>query len=112
MYRLSDDWHVDCILQLDPTNGSDPKRECRASVPESIAVPLNYMQPLKLRIFLDQSVIEIFTERGRSIARRVLPPMGADTVSLTARGNSVSGREMTVYDMEPIGKTFSDGDTL
>lgn len=112
MYRLSDDWHVDCILQLDPTNGSDPKRECRASVPESIAVPLNYMQPLKLKIFLDQSVIEIFTERGRSIARRVLPPMGADTVSLTARGNSVSVREMTVYDMEPIGKTFSDGDTL
>ena len=111
-FRPDEDWKVDCVMLLDATNACDDTAALRATATECLTVPQNYGQPIKLRIFLDQSVIEVFTETGRSLGRRVLPPEHADTFSITARNYAVSVREMTVWDMEPIGQAFSDAERL
>lgn len=57
---------------------------------------------LKLRIFLDRSVIEVFANRRQCITQRIYPTLSDSIgVRLFARGGSASIRRLDVWDMAP-----------
>ena len=54
---------------------------------ESAPLPINRMSPLRLRIFVDKSVVEVFANRKQAIARRIYPEQPQSTgVSLFSKG--------------------------
>ena len=72
---------------------------------EEQAAPLTLggNEPLRLRIFLDRSVIEVFANDRSCLAKRIYPRSfeGVD-VSLFARGGTAKLVSLDAWDMEPI----------
>jgi beta-fructofuranosidase len=68
-----------------------------------VVLPLGSNQPLRLNIFVDCSVIEVFANgRACITARSYLPTPAQSPVSISARGGSAKLRSLIVYDMKPI----------
>jgi beta-fructofuranosidase len=60
-------------------------------------------EPLKLRVFLDRSVVEVFASGRLCITKRVYPTrQDARGVALFARGGDARVRSMDVWRMAPI----------
>ena len=58
---------------------------------------------LKLRIFLDRSVLEVFANGRQCITQRVYPSReDSRSVRLFARGGSAKALEVEAWDMEPV----------
>ncbi|HEU4327205.1 MAG TPA: glycoside hydrolase family 32 protein [Roseiflexaceae bacterium] len=56
-------------------------------------------QPLRLRVFLDRSVVEVFAQ-GRALASRIYPELPDSLgIELAARGGGATLRAATVYEM-------------
>lgn len=71
---------------------------------ERLPLALSLEQPLKLRIFVDGSVLEVFTEDGRYLATR-LYPQRADSLGVTlfARGAPADVIHLVVWPLRSIG---------
>lgn len=56
--------------------------------PEACELRMGRRNEISLRIFVDKSVVEVFSRGGRSLGRRVFPSPSSDGVSVTASGGS------------------------
>jgi sucrose-6-phosphate hydrolase SacC (GH32 family) len=60
-------------------------------------------EPLRLRVFLDRSVLEVFANGRQCLTQRIYPSRGDSLgVTLVARGGSVKVTSLDVWDMSPI----------
>ncbi|MFB6118483.1 glycoside hydrolase family 32 protein [Halosegnis sp.] len=85
-------------LVLDRTDASEDHRATadtrRMSVPP-------YDEPLSLRVFIDQSVVEVFANERRCLTARVYPTREDSTgVSLVAEGGRASVADLACWEME------------
>jgi len=95
-------------LKID-TSRSGPNRKKAKSVigtatGEVEAAPLKLAggEPIKLRIFVDRCLVEVFAEGGRqALSRVVYPPAGATGLRLYAKGGPARARQVRVWDLMP-----------
>ena len=72
---------------------------------EEQAAPMTLTQnePLRLRIFLDRSVIEVFANERQCLTKRIYPSeIDSVHVAIFARGESAKLISLDAWDMEPI----------
>lgn len=70
---------------------------------EAAPLPLGDGEGLKLRIFVDKSIVEVFANDGRLVlSRRVYPEREDSTgISLFAQGGEVRGEGVRIWDVMP-----------
>jgi beta-fructofuranosidase len=74
---------------------------CRA--PETAPVYLRSGEPLKLRVFVDRSVVEVFVNGNQCIAMRVYPEREDSLgVSLRAQGRDAKLKSLDAWQMDNI----------
>lgn len=77
--------------------------DVRTRAPETAPVHLNEGEKLKLRIFIDKSILEVFVNGKQCVAMRVYPgredSMG---VSISSRGKSAELKSLVAYQMKSI----------
>ena len=85
------------------TSCSSTAADVQSRVPETAYVVLEKDEPLKLRVFIDRSVIEVFANGRQCIAVRVYPDH-ADSVgvSLRAQGRDAELKSFDVWQMKSI----------
>ena len=90
---------VEKMLKVDTTNSSLTKG--RKSV-EAGPLALKADEPLKLRVFVDKSVVEVFANGRQAVMRRIYPSR-ADSVAvrLFSNGGPVSVPSLDAWDMMP-----------
>jgi beta-fructofuranosidase len=70
-----------------------------------LAVALGANQPLRLNIFVDCSVIEVFANgRACVTARSYIADPSESPVSISARGGSAKLRSLVMYELKPISQ--------
>ena len=89
-------------LGIDVSRGSlDPA--VRARSPEIGPLYLEEGEPLKLRIFIDRSVVEVFANGRQCLTVRVYPSReDSRGVSVFARGSEAKVISLTAYHMQSI----------
>jgi beta-fructofuranosidase len=99
--NLSVWYHTDGVICLDGTRSStNPNIWIR---PPETAVLVRKDAPLKLRVFIDRSVVEVFVNEKLYLAMRVYP--GRDDslgVSLRAQGQDATLKKLDAWQMESI----------
>jgi beta-fructofuranosidase len=62
-------------------------------------------EPLRLRIFLDRSIIEVYLNDGRQTLTQRIYPSGSDSlgVRVFSRGGRATVRQVEAWDMAPAG---------
>ena len=92
----------DSLLVIDTTYTSElPDVESRA--PEMAPIYLARGEPLKLRIFIDQSVVEVFTNERQCVAVRVyLGHPDSTGISLRAQGAEALLHSLDLWQMRSI----------
>lgn len=92
----------DSLLVIDSSRSSElPDAECRA--PEMAPFYLPPGETLKLRVFLDKSVVEVFANSRQCAAARVYPGRADSTgVTLRAQGSDAGLRSLDMWDMAGI----------
>jgi sucrose-6-phosphate hydrolase SacC (GH32 family) len=85
------------IDTLESTLGDGPRTV------EAAPLPLKENEPLRLRIFVDRSVVEVFANGGRqAVMRRIYPTRKASAgVSVFATGGTASAMAIQAWDMSP-----------
>jgi beta-fructofuranosidase len=106
-WERSDGWarfhkERDSLVVIDTTYSSElPDVESRA--PESAPVYLAPGETLKLRVFVDQSIVEVFVNDRQCLTVRVYPGREDSTgVSLYARGADATLRSLDAWQMRSI----------
>ena len=75
----------------------------RTRPPESGAFYMKPNEPLKLRVFVDKSVVEVFANGKQCVAMRVYPGRKDSVgVSLRAQGNDAELKSLSAWQMENI----------
>jgi sucrose-6-phosphate hydrolase SacC (GH32 family) len=76
---------------------------------ESAPMKLGKGEALKLRIFVDRCIVEVFANAGRlALSRFICPPPGATGMKLYAKGGSAKASSVNVWDIMPTHDvTFS-----
>lgn len=78
-----------------------PDANCRA--PETAQVFVDKNEPLKLRVFVDRSVVEVFVNGRQCVALRVYPGREDSVgVSLQSRGKDATLRSLDAWQMKNI----------
>ena len=93
---------ISSLLTLDTSYSSiSPNALSRA--PETAQVVLKKNEILKLRVFVDKSVVEVFANGRQCVAARVYPER-ADSVgvSLRAQGQTAEVRTLDIWQMQNI----------
>ncbi|MCY4435802.1 MAG: glycoside hydrolase family 32 protein [Chloroflexi bacterium] len=90
------------LLTLDSSYASTlPGALSRA--PETALIRLDPDEPLRLRVFVDRSVVEVFANGKQCVAVRVYPGRGDSTgVSLRAQGSPAHLRSLDAWQMRSI----------
>ena len=71
--------------------------------PETAPFMLNPDEPIKLRIFIDKSVLEVFVNGKQCVAMRVYPGRGDSTgVSILSHGNEAELTSLEAWQMKNI----------
>jgi beta-fructofuranosidase len=81
--------------------------------PETAAVALEKSEPLKLRVFIDRSVVEMFASGKQCVALRVHP--GREDrlgVSLRAQGQDAQLHSLDVWQMKNIYETAKEDEAV
>jgi sucrose-6-phosphate hydrolase SacC (GH32 family) len=86
-------------LKVELANGSLTRRQLKEQV---APFELKPGEPLRLRVFLDRSVVEVYANGRQCITQRIYPSR-ADSlgVALVARGGSVKVPLVEAWDMSP-----------
>ena len=73
-----------------------------AKAVEAAPMKLGAKEALKLRVFVDRSMIEVFANDGRqALSRIVYPAAGSNGIRLYAKGGSATASVVRVWDMMP-----------
>ncbi|MBL7189849.1 MAG: glycoside hydrolase family 32 protein [Phycisphaerae bacterium] len=90
------------VISLDNTRSSI-LTDVRSRAPETAEVALAKGEPLKLRVFLDKTIVEVFANGKQCVALRVYPGR-ADSVgvSLRAQSREVRLRSLDAWQMKSI----------
>ena len=90
------------LITLDASHGS-VLPDVRPRAPETAPVHIAPDEPLKLRIFVDKSVVEVFVNGKQCVALRVYPGREDSTgVSLRSQGQSSTLTALDAWQMENI----------
>jgi beta-fructofuranosidase len=93
-----------CVVSLDATRSSLAS-DVQLRPPEVAQVELARDEPLKLRIFIDRSVVEVFINNIQCIAQRVYPDRDDSVgVSLRSLGKDTDLKSFVAYQMKNIYK--------
>jgi len=88
------------IAQDDPGGIAEEKKFARV---QEVPFELHDGETLKLRIFLDRSVLEVFANGRQCITQRIYPTRSDSLgVRLFARGGSALVRKLEAWDMTPV----------
>lgn len=69
---------------------------------EAAPMKLGKTEPLKLRIFVDRCLVEVFANDGRQALSRVIYPVAEATgLKLYARGGAARASSVRVWDIMP-----------
>lgn len=68
---------------------------------ESAPLALGADEPLRLRIYVDRSIVEVFANDRQAIARSVYPTLGGRGVRLFARGADVAVPSVSAWELMP-----------
>ena len=69
---------------------------------ESAPMKLGRNEPLRLRVFVDRCMVEVFANGGRlALSRFLCPPPGASGIKLYAKGGPARAKALTVWDIMP-----------
>ena len=92
------------VISLD-TSCSSGLRNAQSRVPETAQVYLKNDEPLKLRVFIDRSVVEVFVNGKQCVAARVYPGRKDSVgVSFQARGSDAMITSFDAWQMKNIYK--------
>ena len=81
-----------------------------ARTPESGPLWLEEDEPLRLRVFIDHSVVEVFANDRQCLTIRTYPSReDSQQVSLRARGGSATLKKLTAWKMKSIWPELHDG---
>lgn len=84
-----------------------------ARPPEVAPFELVNGEPLRLRIFIDKSVVEVFVEDKQCVALRVYPERKDSVgVSIRAQGSDAVLRSFDAWQMESIWLELTSSETL
>ena len=95
-------------VPLGPRAVVQPIRQLRGAMgtqldPNTAWMLLRSLETLKLRIFMDRSVLEIFANGRQCVTQRIYPTRVDSTgIRLFARGGRATARLVEVWDMEPV----------
>lgn len=78
---------------LDPASHSDV---------HSVGLDLAPDEPLRLHVFLDHSVLEVFANGRRCLTSRIYPQTSSDGVALVAQGGTATATQVAVWRMKAI----------
>ena len=93
---------VDSVLTIDASMASTLPN-IRTRPPESGAFYMKSNEPLKLRVFVDKSVVEVFANGKQCVAMRVYPGREDSVgVSLRAQGDAAELKSLNAWQMENI----------
>ena len=89
-------------LKIDTTRASsDPLQAAKKSI-EAAPLKLGRKEALRLRVFVDRCMVEVFANDGRlALSRVVSPSRGSTGIKLYARGGSAKASGVRVWDMMP-----------
>lgn len=83
------------------TTGTNIANSARKLI-ESAPMKLGMNEPLKLRVFVDRCMIEVFANNGRqALSRVVCPPPEATGVKIYATGGNAMAKFVNVWDIMP-----------
>ena len=69
---------------------------------EGIELDVPENQPLELRVFIDNAVVEVFANDRQAITRRVYPDRDdSDQVRLFCQGGTASFADIEIWEMMP-----------
>ena len=86
-------------LFVDTTNAS--RRGLGLKVREAGPLKLASGEPLKHRVLLDRSVIEVFANDRQAITRRIYPDAASTGIEAFATGAGARLQDLTIWDMMP-----------
>ena len=90
------------LLTLD-TSYSSILPSARSRAPETAPIRIDPDEPLRLRVFVDRSVVEVFANGKQCVAVRVYPGRADSTgVSLRAQGSPAQLRSLDAWQMRSI----------
>lgn len=90
------------LLQID-VSASSLRNDVRARTPEAGPLRLLPDEPLRLRVFLDRSIVEVFANGRQCLSVRVYPDRADSTgVSLFARGGKARLARLEAWQMRSI----------
>lgn len=105
--RVSEDSQEETLLYYDADSGElvfDSTRsgnEGRKAV-ERAPLALQPGEPLRLRVFVDKSVVEVYANQRQAICRRVYPTRPDSVgIALFANGGTADARQVTAWDLAP-----------
>jgi beta-fructofuranosidase len=58
-------------------------------------------EPLRLRVFIDKSIVEVYANDRQAIARRVYPKLGGRGIKLFAKGGDIGVSSIKTWEMMP-----------
>ena len=91
-----------CVVSIDSSRSS-LAADVRLRPPETAQVELARNEPLKLRVFVDRSVVEVFVNGKQCLGARVYPERPDSIgVSLHARGRDAAIESLDAWRMESI----------
>ena len=90
------------LLTIDNSYSSDLP-DVRSRAPETAPIALGRDEPLKLRIFIDKSVVEVFANGKQCAAVRVYPGREDSVgVSLRAQGSEAVVKSLDAWEMKSV----------
>ena len=85
------------------TSLSSTLPDARSRAPETAQVPVGAAEPLKLRVFIDRSVVEVFVNGRQCVAVRVYPGREDSVgVSLRSQGTDATLKSLDAWRMKSI----------
>ena len=96
---------MNSVARVPPVNSSysSTSPDVRSRAPETAPVLLENDEPLRLRVFLDRSVIEVFVNGKQCVAMRVYPGRKDSLgVSLRAQGQDAALKSLDAWQMKSI----------
>lgn len=95
------DWRRDSVLAVDCSRSQSLGL---APTPETVRFSAPSDGIFKLHIFIDHSVVEVFTERGMPLGKRVKPDAESNTFSITALGEDIELLSVDKWELHGINE--------
>ena len=90
-----------CVLAVDTTRAS-LREDVQARPPETGPFLLSEGEPLRLRVFVDRSLVEVFANDRQCLTLRTYPSRAdSDMLALRAQGAAAKLQTLKVWDLQP-----------